>query len=281
MWLRVRCGSGRRGGERQAVMTLALNTLEHPAGGEETMPPLLIAHGLFGSARNFNTLGRKLATDRRVVMVDMRNHGESPWDDDVRYAAMAEDLAAVIEARCNGHAVVMGHSMGGKAAMALALMRPDLLAGVVVADIAPVAYAHTHLPFVQAMRAMDLSGVTRRSEADPLLAHVITEPTMRSFILQNLVIEGGAASWRLNLAALDAGMPDLIDWPADLAGEYDGPAFFVYGGASEYMGSDRMARVRTLFPGAEFHEIAGAGHWLHAEKPTEFLAAVSGFLGTL
>ena len=259
---------------------MELATIIHEAQHAETAPPLIIAHGLFGSGRNFNTLGRKLAQGRRVILVDMRNHGESPWADDVSYNAMADDLARVVE-DAGGRAVVLGHSMGGKATMALALTRPDLLAGIIVADIAPVAYGHTHQPFIEGMLAMDLSLVAKRSDADPLLASAVENPMLRSFLLQNLIVEDGKARWRLNLQALRDGMPDLIGWPGTFEAAYDGPAFFIYGGASEYMGEEREAAVRGPFPAAEFHQIPGAGHWLHAEKPAEFLGAVEGWLDRL
>jgi pimeloyl-ACP methyl ester carboxylesterase len=261
---------------------MVLNVILHPPTGSETAAPLVIAHGLFGSARNFNTLGRKLATDRRVVLIDMRNHGESPWSDDVSYEAMADDLAEAVDRHCQGRAVVLGHSMGGKAAMALALSHPDMLSGVIVADIAPVDYPHTHLPLVQAMRGVDLGAVARRSDAEPKLAGAADSPMLRAFLLQNLVIEDGKARWRINLPALEEGMPGLTAWPEDLdARQYPGPSLFIYGGVSSYMGPEREARIRPLFPSVEFLEIPGADHWLHAEKPAEFLAAVEGWLGTL
>ncbi|MEM9059042.1 MAG: alpha/beta fold hydrolase [Pseudomonadota bacterium] len=263
-------------------MAVDLNIIEIAADGAESAPPLVIAHGLFGSAKNFSTLGRKLASGRRVVLVDMRNHGESPWAEDVSYPAMAEDLADVIRTACDGRAVVLGHSMGGKAAMALALRHGNLLAGAIVADIAPIAYAHTHQPFIQAMRAADLNGVSRRSQADPLIAEAIPDQMMRAFILQNLLIEDGTARWRLNLAALDDGMPTLIGWPSDLMEErFDGRCLFVYGGASDYMSPLLQPRVLEQFPKAQFDSIPGAGHWLHAEKPAEFLTIVSEWLNSL
>jgi len=263
-------------------MTVRLAHLEHAADGPEIGPPLLIAHGLFGSARNFNTLGRKLAAGRRVVMVDMPNHGESPWTDEVSYPAMAEALAEAIERLCGGRAVALGHSMGGKAAMALALARPDLLAGLIVADIAPVAYAHAdaHARLVRGMRGIDLSGVTRRSEADAPLAAIVDDPSLRTFLLTNLAIEGGAARWRLNLEALDAGMARLTGWPM-IVGRFDGPSFFIHGGNSTYMGAEHADAVRALFPAVEIESIPGAGHWLHAERPAAFLAAVGRWLERL
>lgn len=260
-------------------MAVALNHIEHAADGAETGPPLLIAHGLFGSARNFNSLGRRLAKNRRVVMVDMRNHGDSPWDTDTRYPALADDLAEAIDRLCGGEALVLGHSMGGKAAMTLALSQPDRLAGLIIADIAPVTYTHTHLNYLHAMREMDLARITRRSDADPLLAEVVADPMLRAFLLQNLVIEDGVARWRINLDALAEGMDDLIDFPASLPKTaFEGPAYFLHGGASDYAAPGTHPHIRALFPGAEIEALPGAGHWLHAEQPDAFLAKVEGWL---
>ncbi|MEM0991084.1 MAG: alpha/beta fold hydrolase [Pseudomonadota bacterium] len=261
-------------------MTVQLAHLEHAADGPEAAPPLLIAHGLFGSARNFNSLGRKLNAGRRVIMVDMPNHGDSPWTDTASYPAMADALADAIERLCDGRAVVLGHSMGGKTTMALALARPDLLAGIIVADIAPVAYSHSHLDLIQGMRAIDLSQVTRRSEVEPMLAQITDDAGLRAFLLTNLVIEGGQARWRLNLATLGEGVDDLIGWP-DLPGSFGGPALFLYGGNSTYMTGAHADACRALCPGAQFQEIPNAGHWLHAEQPAAFLAAVNGWLAGL
>jgi len=264
------------------TISVDLETIVHEPGGPATRPPLLIAHGLFGSARNFNTLGRKLASDRRVILADMRNHGGSPWADEMSYEAMAADLAAVIDRHAGGRAVVLGHSMGGKAAMALALTAPDSVAGLIVADIAPVAYGHSHSGYLAAMQTVDLSAVTRRSDADPMLAGAIPDPGLRAFILQNLAIEGGAGAWRLNLAALAANMEALIGWPASLAGRvHDGAALFLHGGASDYVAPEHHAAVRAQFPQARIEALPGAGHWLHAEQPGPFLAAVEGWLARL
>ncbi|MEO1494640.1 MAG: alpha/beta fold hydrolase [Pseudomonadota bacterium] len=264
------------------VSAVRLNHMTHPATGTETRPPLLIAHGLFGSARNFNTLGRRLATDRRVVLVDMRNHGESPWSDETGYEAMASDLAGVIERECGGHAMVLGHSMGGKSVMALALTRGELVAGAIVADIAPVVYDHSHQSFLKAMQAVDLTKVSRRSDADPMLADAIPEAPLRAFILQNLDVSGGTARWRLNIAALDRGMDDLIGWPPALeTGSYTGPVLFLHGGQSDYVTVEGEEKAQRLFPMADFHAIPGTGHWLHAEAPDVFREVVEGWLRTV
>jgi pimeloyl-ACP methyl ester carboxylesterase len=172
--------------------------------------------------------------------------------------------------------------MGGKAAMALALSQPDLLAGLVVADIAPVPHSHSHLHFIQAMQEIDLSQVTRRSDADPMLAGDVPDPMLRSFLLQNLAVEAGQATWRINLAALAQNMAALLDFPTDLPEPaYDGPAYFLHGGASPYVPPETHPRIRALFPAADIEALPGAGHWLHAEQPEAFLAKVGGWLSNL
>ena len=260
-------------------MAVRLAHAEHAAEGPGTGPPLVIAHGLFGSGRNFNTLARRWAAGRPVLPLDMRNHGSSPWADDMDYAAQAADLAQAIELLAGGRAVLLGHSMGGKAAMALALTRPELVAGLIVVDIAPMAYAHTHLPYVRAMRAVDLGRVRRRSDADALLADGVPDRMLRSFLLQNLVVEDGTARWRINLEAIEREMPALTGWPEDWPqSRYSGPALFLHGGASDYLPPESRERIAELFPAAEIETVEGAGHWLHAEKPAEVAAAVERWL---
>jgi len=249
-----------------------LNTVIH--GDDNAQPPLLIAHGLFGSARNWGVVAKRLSDTRRVLTVDMRNHGDSFRDDSHDYPDLAADLAEVIAAH-GGVADVVGHSMGGKAAMALALDHPERVRRLVVADIAPVAYGHTQQPLIDAMRAVDLSLVERRGDADAQLAPRVSEAGVRAFLLQSLDV--GARRWRLNLDALSANMAAILGWP-DLGGRYDGPALFLSGAASDYVLPEHRPAIKALFPNAKFAKIPGAGHWLHAEKPKEFEAALRAFL---
>jgi len=249
-----------------------LNTVIH--GDDNAQPPLLIAHGLFGSARNWGVLAKRLSDSRRVLTVDMRNHGDSFRDDSHSYPDLAADLAEVIAAH-GGVADVVGHSMGGKAAMALALGHPEAVRRLVVADIAPVSYGHTQQPLIDAMRAVDLSVVERRGDADAQLAPLVPEAGVRAFLLQSLDV--GARRWRLNLDALSANMAAILGWP-DLDGRYDGPALFLSGAASDYVLPEHRPAIKAMFPNAKFAKIPGAGHWLHAEKPKEFEAALRAFL---
>lgn len=246
--------------------------------GDGAGTPLVIAHGLFGAGRNWASLAKRLAKARPVIVVDMRNHGDSGWSDAAGYAAMAGDLAETIAA-AGGIADVLGHSMGGKAAMALALSAPERLRRLIVADIAPVAYDHGHGDYVAAMRAVDLSRVTRRSDADPMLATAIPQAPLRAFILQNLIIEDGRARWRPNLDALAAAMDEILSFPADTPhARWRGPALFLRGGASDYVADAHGPALRARFPAARVETIEGAGHWLHADRPEPFLRAVEAFL---
>ena len=254
-----------------------LNILRHPAATPTSAPPLLIAHGLFGSARNWGVIARRLSDRREVLAVDMRNHGDSPRFPTQSYADMAADLAGVIAAH-GGRADVLGHSMGGKAAMLLALTEGAMVNRLVVADIAPVAYSHDQTRHITAMRALDLSGLTSRAEADYRLAASVTDPALRAFFLQSLDLKATPPGWRINLDVLEAEMPKIIGWP-QVAGHFDGPTLFLSGALSHYVLPDHREAIRTLFPGARFAKLPGAGHWLHAEKPREFEETVRVFLG--
>ncbi|WP_299082635.1 alpha/beta fold hydrolase [uncultured Ruegeria sp.] len=249
-----------------------LNTIVH--GEPTSLPPLVIAHGLYGSARNWGVIARRLSDERQVVAVDMRNHANSMWNPQHDYPHLADDIAEVID-QIGGSADVLGHSMGGKAAMTLALQHGPIVRKLVVADIAPVAYSHSQIQFIEAMRAVDFSHVSRRSDAEQQLADLGVEKALQSFFTQSLDIAG--KRWLLNLDVLASEMPNIMGFPK-LEAAWDGPALFLSGGASDYVLPEHRDKVRSLFPGARFAKIPGAGHWLHAEKPREFEAAVRTFL---
>lgn len=255
-------------------MTLDLAHQQNGAG-----PPLVIAHGLFGQARNWATVARALADKRRVIALDMRNHGESPWAESMTYAEMAEDVAAVIAGLPEGRAEVVGHSMGGKAAMVMALRQPELVERLVVVDIAPVSYeAERLMPYVEAMRRLELSALGSRKEADAALARSVGEPGIRNFLLTNLVRGDQGLGWSLNLDAIARAMADLADFP-DIDGQYDGPALFLAGGRSPYVPEQVEGAITALFPKAEIRRIPEAGHWVHAEAPQAFIKELKRFLG--
>ena len=236
--------------------------------------PLLLVHGLFGSARNFSTMARKLSDKRTIIVPDMRNHGTSPRFSTQSYFDMAGDLAALI----NEPMDVVGHSMGGKAAMVLALTQPQKVASLIVADIAPVGYRHTQLPLIEAMQRLDLSGISSRRDADNALAQSVAEPAVRAFLLQSLDVAD--KRWRLNLDVLGAEMDKIIGFPA-MSQHYGGPTLFLRGGKSDYVQDASHAEINRLFPNATHQELPNAGHWLHAEDPSGFEAACRTFLAGL
>lgn len=253
-----------------------LNYVEY--GTEHGGTPLLIAHGLFGSARNWGVIAKRLADTRHVIAVDMRNHGQSDFGNSHTYEDMAADLAEVIRA-VGGQADVLGHSMGGKAAMMLALTWLDLVRKLIVADIAPVGYGHTQTPLIDAMEALDLAAITSRQEADTALTAAVPEAGVRAFLLQSLDLRADPKAWRLNHTALRAHMDAVIGFPALGDQIFDGPVFFLSGATSDYVRPEHRPLIKTHFPAARFAKIPGAGHWLHADKPREFEAAVRVFLG--
>jgi len=252
--------------------------LETTSYGEQVGVPLLIVHGLFGAGRNWRALAKHFSRHRWVIAVDLRNHGGSFWDASNTYADLAADLAAVI-VNNGGVADVLGHSMGGKAVMVLALQCPEMVRRLLVADIAPVAYSHTQIDNIKAMQSLPLDQIGRRSEADTMLAEYVPEPAVRAFLLSSLQMGAEGNHWVLNLEALAANMGAIIGFP-EQSGAFDGPAHFIHGGVSDYVKPEYHTRIHELFPLAEFYEIAGAGHWVHAEKPREFIAVVQKLLGS-
>jgi pimeloyl-ACP methyl ester carboxylesterase len=253
-----------------------LSTVHHPAT-EALAPTLVVAHGLYGSGRNWGVIARRLAARRPVVAVDMRNHGDSPREATQTYPDMAGDLAEVIET-LSPPVDLMGHSMGGKAAMQLALTRPDLIRRLVVADIAPVPYTHDQGRHVDAMALLDLSRLASRADADAALAGAgVEDPALRAFFLQSLDLRSTPPRWKLNLAVLRSEMPKIVGWPGT-EGRFEGAALFLTGAESHYVRPEHREVIRRLFPKARFAKIVGAGHWLHAERPREFEETVRVFL---
>lgn len=254
-----------------------LTVTRHP--GPDSAPPLLIVHGLFGSGRNWGAIAKRLSDARTVLAVDMRNHAGSFWSEAHDYPTLAADLAEVIAAE--GQPLdVLGHSMGGKAAMWLALTQPARVRSLIVADIAPFAYGHSQNHLIGAMRALDLTGLSARGEADRRLALTVADPQVRAFLLQSLDLKSDPPRWRLNLDALEANMPLITGWPDDSSlAPFTGRTLFLSGALSDYVRPEEREGIRRLFPAARMARIPGAGHWLHAEKPREFEAAVRVFLG--
>jgi esterase len=239
-------------------------------------PPVVLLHGLFGAARNFGAIQRALAPRFRVIALDMRNHGGSPHDPDMRYPALAEDVRDTLRSLDTGKAAVVGHSMGGKAAMAMALQWPEDVGRLLVSDIAPVAYQHGNKAIAEAMAAIELTSSLTRQEADAALTGVVPRPDVRAFLLQNLRL-GHPPHWRIGLAEIALALPDLEGW-IDLPGSYPGPSVFVTGANSDYVLPEHRPIIRAQFPAGRFVAVKNAGHWVHADNPSGFLSVVEAFL---
>ncbi len=269
-----------------AAATLAVEMVDGEGAGADAAP-VLVAHGLFGQGRNWMTPARRFAAARPTAVADLRNHGASPWSDAMDYAVMGADLAEAARRAFGRPTILLGHSMGGKAAMAAALAGDPIVRAVGVVDIAPVAYGSgrgdDHGAFVGAMQAVDLSKARRRRDVEDALAATVESPAIRAFLVQNLEMSGpDGPRWRLNLDAIAAALPALMGWPEDLArGRYDGPAFFLAGGASAYVDAAGEAAIRAQFPNADIARIDGAGHWLHAERPEETADRLSAWMAKL
>ena len=243
-------------------------------------PPVVILHGLFGAGRNWTHVAEALAANYRVYLPDARNHGASPWAESMSYAEMAGDVLALIEAEQLQRPFVIGHSMGGKTAMALALGHPQALGGVAVIDIAPEDYADQFSSYVSAMRGLDLATATRRREIRQALADSLSPDAPVDFLMQNLRHQGDRFDWRLNLLATGLCMRELCGFPAALRQQsYDGPALFLSGAESDYVRADSLAGIRACFPDAQLERIADAGHWVHADQPQALLCGLHEWLG--
>jgi len=262
--------------------SVPLAYIDTPAHSPENAAPIIILHGLFGSKRNWSAIAKRLSTHHRVICVDLRNHGESPWIDAMDYPALSHDVADLIDRLELGPCTVIGHSMGGKTAMMLALTQPESVTRLVVVDIAPVARQTDFGPYIEAMAAVPLAACDSRTAVEAHLVEAVPDPQVRSFLVQNLVRDPATGfHWRINLAALDAGLNDIADFalPASRP-PYTDPALFIAGGASDYLQAQHHAVIRTLFDDVTITTIPGAGHWLHAEVPDAFLNALTDFLGS-
>lgn len=251
----------------------------------DTGPRVVFLHGLFGQGRNWHTIALRLAErGYRVSTVDLPNHGRSPWTDTQDYVEMATLVDELLE-ELGEPVVLVGHSMGGKVAMTLALRRPELLTALVVVDIAPVDYPGERKGsefdrFIDAMQSVDLSTLRTRAEADAALAEAVPDPTVRGFLLQSLVRDGEHGwRWRLNLDVLGRDLPALGRFPEPPAGAvYAGPVLWIAGASSGYIQEENRPAMTALFPRTRLVRIKGAGHWVHSERPDVFVETVARFL---
>jgi esterase len=249
-----------------------------------TGPRVVFLHGLFGQGKNWNTIAKALSDSARVTLVDLPNHGRSAWTDHFSYPEMARQVAELLKAQGEGDRyAVVGHSMGGKVAMALALLYPELVERLVVVDVSPVSTREISEfdTFIRGMRAINLKGLTDRRAADAKLAAYVSDPGIRSFLLQNLRRDDSLADgwrWQMNLEMLADYLSEMAGWPELHADPYDGTVLWVAGAASPYVRPEYAAAMRALFPRAQLVTIKGAGHWVHSEQPQVLLAILRRFL---
>ena len=240
-------------------------------------PPTVLLHGLFGTSINFGTIQRRLSTGRQILALDLRNHGASPHDPAMTYPIMAEDVLETMAHYGIGQAALVGHSMGGKVSMHVALRAPERITRLLIADIAPVPYPPRYDGIARAMLGLKLEPGLNRIRADLALASAIPDPVMRAFLLQNLRL-GAAPSWRIGLPEIAAALPDIEGWSAPPGRTYPGPTLVLRGEHSDYIKPEHRALFRALFPAVRFVTLRGAGHWLHADQPDAFTATLDGFL---
>jgi len=250
--------------------------LFHRDLGGTGAPPVVLLHGLLGSSRNWQTVGRDLAASRRVFALDLRNHGQSPHDPDVSYPALAADVAAWLDAQGLGPAEFVGHSMGGKVAMLIACREPARVARLVVVDIAPKDYDWpAHRAEFQAMNALDLASLASRAQAEAQFEALVPDWAMRKFLTTNLDrAPGGGWRWVVNLATLTAGLAAIEGNALADSDRFDGPTLFLAGGNSGYIMPADHDLIRGHFPNARIETIAGSGHNPHIEARAAFVAAV-------
>lgn len=239
--------------------------------------PIVLIHGLFGSYENLGIIARNLAEDYHVINIDVRNHGQSPHSDEMSYPLMAEDLLQTLDHLGLPKVSILGHSMGGKLAMAFALANPERVNKLILADVAPVVYPARHQQILAALNSVPLDKIQSRSEADKYLSQYINELGVRQFLLKSLHNQDENFSWRFNLASLTEQYANIIGEPQQ-HGVFTGNCLFIKAELSDYILPEHKEHILAHFPNAKVKIIQGTGHWLHAEKPAVFTRLVQDFL---
>lgn len=235
--------------------------------------PLIILHGLFGSADNWNTLGKKFGEYFTTYLVDQRNHGQSPHSEIWNYDVMAEDIFELMQDENIQKANILGHSMGGKTAMFFALKYPEKVDCLLISDISPRYYPIHHREIIDALKSLPLPDLKSRNAAEELLKETITDSATRQFLLKNLYWKDEKLAWRFNLNVIEANIEEVGKaLPPGL--KYQGKAIFIRGDRSNYITENDWKEIQVIFPYAELITIKNSGHWIHAEQPMEFFNAV-------
>ncbi|MEM6405435.1 MAG: alpha/beta fold hydrolase [Pseudomonadota bacterium] len=255
-------------------------TLQYQTYGNNRRPALILLHGLLGSSTNWSSIGRQLSTDYYVLVPDLRNHGNSPHVDGMTYTEMTQDLIRLLEHERIAQATFVGHSMGGKLAMRFALLAPHRVRALGVVDVCPVTYNHTFDHYFDLFASIDLTRIHRRDDAQQQMIAAGIDEVMQFFLLQNLRKTATGWAWRINLAALKAGQPDITGFDAPLGYRYDGKTWVIYGTESDYVLPEYGATLSAYFPGVALHPVVGAGHWVHVDQPQQFIRTLQQFLET-
>ncbi|HIB3265172.1 MULTISPECIES: esterase [Citrobacter] len=252
---------------------MKLNIRAQSAQNPHNNSPIVLVHGLFGSLDNLGILARDLVADHDIIQVDMRNHGLSPRSPEMNYPAMAQDLLDTLDARQIEKAIFIGHSMGGKAVMALTALAPERVERLVAIDIAPVDYhVRRHDEIFAAINAVTDAQSSSRQQAASVMRQHLQEEGVIQFLLKSFV----DGEWRFNVPVLWDQYPHIVGWETIPAWEH--PALFIPGGNSPYVTEAYREQLLAQFPQARAHVIAGAGHWVHAEKPDAVLRAIRRYL---
>ncbi|MDN6189057.1 MAG: alpha/beta fold hydrolase [Brevibacterium sp.] len=243
---------------------------------------IVFLHGLFGRGKNFTSIAKALEPDYSSLLVDLPNHGDSDWTDEFSYIDMADSVAATIAEVTDPDDLpvhLVGHSLGGKVAMILALRHPELINRLVVVDIAPTAGGSLgvfeHL--LSSLAELDLDQIESRTAADEALQEKIPEATIRGFLLQNLRTTSAGYAWQPNLTLLYESLPDIGDFPDTQEAAFDGSVLWIAGEKSDYVSRDDLPLMRSLFPRTTLLTVKGSGHWVHSEKPQTFVSALQAF----
>lgn len=247
--------------------------------GKPDAEAVVLLHGLFGSSTNWGSIARQLADDFHVLVPDLRNHGQSPHAAVHSYAAMSDDVTGLLDSHDITAATLIGHSMGGKVAMHLALTRPQRVSRLAVLDMSPVAYSHGFDAVLEGFNAVDLATIASRADADASMRAAVPASGVRAFLLQNLTRHEGHWRWRLNLPALADAQDEITGFPAYSAEtRFDGPVRFIYGELSDYVKPSHYVAIERLFPHASMCRVQGAGHWVYADRPQGFMDCLTPFL---
>lgn len=250
-------------------------------------PPLIIIHGLYGSSDNWVSIGRKLAENFEVYLIDQRNHGNSPHSIDHNYHLLKDDLKEFMDSQSIEKAIIIGHSMGGKTAMFFAAEYPERVSHLIIADISPRSYKTTnssqllsHNTIIKAMFNIDFYGITSRDEIDDILAKSIPEKRIRQFLLKNVNrTKDNEYSWSLNIKTIKNELGNIMEGLDENQPEITGfPVLFLKGEKSEYIQQEDENQIYRIFPYADIETIPNAGHWMHAEQPEIFLQKVRDFI---